>query len=104
MERAVKCKLFLYADDSALIIVDRHVETLQKCLNQELNSLNSWLIDNRLSLHIGKTEAILIGSKHNLKQASSLNLIHNNTKIASVTYLERNLINLFLVKKWLKKF
>ena len=47
------------------------------------------MVDNRLSLHLGKTEAILFGSKRKLKN-KKLNIVCNNTQIASktsVTYL-----------------
>ena len=40
-------------------------------LSRELESCKKWLIDNKLSLHLGKTEAILFGSKIKLKRANS---------------------------------
>ena len=37
-------------------------------LGQELESCSKWLVDNKLSLHLGKTESILFGSKRKLKK------------------------------------
>ena len=61
------CKLMLYADDSALLVSGKDVNTIQSTLSRELESLNDWLCDNRLSLHLGKTESILFGSPQKLK-------------------------------------
>ena len=55
---SVKCKLLLYADDSTLIVSGSDP------LSIELNSCRQWLIDNKLSLHLGKTESILFGWKN----------------------------------------
>lgn len=47
-------------------------------------------MDNKLSLHLGKTESILFGSKHRLKKCSSLNVSCKGVAVAptsSVTYL-----------------
>ena len=56
MESAVKCKLILYADDSALLGYRKDVKVIQETLGKELCALSSWLvINNKLSLHLGKT-------------------------------------------------
>jgi len=59
----VKCKLLLYADDSALLVSGDDISLIEKMLVNELNSVSKWLIDNRLSIHLGKTESILFGTK-----------------------------------------
>ena len=63
MPAAVKCKLLLYADDSALLVSGSDVSEIEKTLGNELDSVSKWLIDNRLSIHLGKTESILFGTK-----------------------------------------
>ncbi|CAL4130302.1 unnamed protein product, partial [Meganyctiphanes norvegica] len=40
-------------------------------LSKELESCRQWLIDNKLSLHLGKTEAIIFGSKRKLSKIKS---------------------------------
>ena len=69
---AVKCKLLLYADDSALIVAGNNTEEIQHSLSRELESIREWLIDNKLSLHLGKTEAILFGSKRKLNKNQTI--------------------------------
>ena len=61
MEIAVQCKLLLYADDSALLIPGRNLKDIEKQLSRELSCITEWLVDNKLSLHLGKTESILFG-------------------------------------------
>ena len=63
MPVSVQCKLLLYADDSALLVEGKDPNLIAETLSNELNSCRHWLIDNKLSLHLGKTEAILFGSK-----------------------------------------
>ena len=56
---AVNCKLLLYADDSALIVPGKDVKEIEIQLTKELKSISNWLTDNKLSLHLGKTESIV---------------------------------------------
>ena len=66
MPEAVKCKLILYADDSALLVAGKNCAIIQQRLSSELESIWEWLIDNTLSLDFGKTESIVFGSKRRL--------------------------------------
>ena len=40
---------------------------------EDLNCLTQWLIDNKLSLHLGKTESILFGSPQKIKCCLEIN-------------------------------
>ena len=53
----------------------------------ELGSCSKWLVDNKLSLHLGKTESILFGSKKNLKKTKDFSVICNVNNQKSVKYL-----------------
>ena len=53
-------------------------------LSRELSSCRNWLIDNKLSLHLGKTEAILFGTRYNLNHVNSFEVICNNEVIQNV--------------------
>ena len=66
MAAALKCKLSLYADDSALVYSGSSPEAVAQFLSGELDTCQKWLVDNRLSLHLGKTECILFGTKRRL--------------------------------------
>ena len=63
-----ECKLMLYADDSAILYSHKDPRVISERLGQELEPCSKWLVDNKLSLHLGKTESILFGSKRKLKK------------------------------------
>ena len=81
MPMSVKCKLLLYADDSTLIISGSDPKVIANTLSFELNSCRQWLMDNKLSLHLGKTESILFGSKRKLRKITSFEVKCNNEVI-----------------------
>ena len=63
MSAVVKHKLLLYAHDSAILVAGQNIAQVESLLSRELETVSEWLIGNKLSLHIGKTESILFGSK-----------------------------------------
>ena len=69
-----ECKLMLYADDSAILFSHRDPNYISSKLGHVLESCNEWLVDNKLSLHLGKTECILFGSKRKLSSACDFNI------------------------------
>ena len=110
MPISLKCNLLLYADDSALMVSGSDPKQIEKTLSDELKSCRQWLIDNKLSLHLGKTEAILFGTKRRLRKVESFevmcdgNIIQN---VKSVKYLgiqlDEDLAGESIVKEILKK-
>ena len=50
---------------------------LEEILKRELESVSEWLAENRLSLHLGKTESILFGSNKRLAKCKELNITCN---------------------------
>ena len=104
------CKLLLYADDSALIVSGSDPNEIAELLTTELNSCRQWLIDNKLSLHLGKTEAILFGSNKKLRKVNTFEVKCNNVvidQVKSVKYLglqlDANLSGTSIVTAILKK-
>ena len=73
IEAAVDGDRLLYAYDSALLIRRKNIIDIEEKLCEELTKLNVWLIDNKLSLHLGKTEYILFASNRKLKHQVFLN-------------------------------
>ena len=80
MKAAVNCELLLYADDSALLVSGKDVVNIESLLSEELSNVGNWLVDNKLSLHLGKTESILFASKVKLGK-SPMNVKCKDTKI-----------------------
>ncbi|CAL4138853.1 unnamed protein product, partial [Meganyctiphanes norvegica] len=84
MPISVKCKLLLYADDSALIISGSDPKQIAESLSKELDSCRQWLMDNKLSLHLGKTESILFGTRRKLKRVESFEVKCGNEIVMHV--------------------
>ena len=44
---------------------------LQAILNSDLNNIHQWIVANKLTLNVGKTEYMIIGTRQKLKNFSS---------------------------------
>ena len=66
MKAAVKSEVLLYADDAVHLVSGKDVSEVEKTLSMEFEAVSDWLCENRLSLHLGKTQSILFGSKKRL--------------------------------------
>ena len=108
MKVAVKCKLLLYANDSALLASSSDVSEIKKILKREVESVSEWLAENRLSSDLGKTESILFGSNKRLAKCKELNITCNGIGPGSeVTYpavtLDQNLSGSSMITKIISK-
>ncbi len=81
----MSCKLLLYADGSVLLVSGKNLKDISNTLTKELQSCGKWLVDNKLSLHLGETEVILSGSKRKLKNAQDFEMKCNGVSIQSVS-------------------
>ena len=45
MPTAVKCNLFLYADDSCLVFQSKNVKDIKKQLNEDFEIISDWFVD-----------------------------------------------------------
>ena len=54
-----KLTFYLFADDTNLLYADKNLKSLETIVNCELNKVVVWLIANKLSLHIKKTNYII---------------------------------------------
>ena len=50
------CNLVIYVDDSAIMFAHKNHEVISQKLSNVMESCSNWLVDNKLSLHLGKTE------------------------------------------------
>ena len=88
------CKLLLYANDSTILFSHKDPKVISEKLGKVLESCSSWLVDNKLSLHLGKTESILFGSKRKLSKVENFQIKCNEQAIEStkqVKYLGLNI-------------
>ena len=66
--------MLLYADDSAILYSNTDSRVMSEKLGLELEMCSKWIVDNKLSLHMGKTKCIIFGSKWKLRKISNFQL------------------------------
>ena len=88
MNISLNCRLSLYADDSALLFSHNDVNVIADRLSCELSSCKRWLVDNKLSLHVGKTECLLFGTKGKLKRVGSFLVYCDGTLVDRVSHVK----------------
>ena len=57
----------LYADDTCLILQDESISNLKYKIKGEINAVNKWMIANKLTLNMSKSNVIIIYSNKNGK-------------------------------------
>jgi len=81
--------LNLYADDMELHCSNVDLSCVESDLQQDLQSVNSWLCVNRLTLSVKKSNVMLIGSCQKLKGADLHVTVDGKqlSRVSSVKYL-----------------
>ena len=75
----------LFADDTNLIVAGVSIQEIESNMNRDLAHVNEWLLANKLSLNVVKTEFILIGSAQKLNSiVIQPNIEINQVKINQV--------------------
>ena len=92
VSQAVKCNLFLYADDTCLFCQHKDINEIEKQLNKDFESVCDWFVDNKLSIHfgVGKTKSLLFTTKFKIKKVRKLNVKYGDIQIkqhSKVKYL-----------------
>ena len=60
----------MYAGDRSMSYSSKNIEELNETLKSDLDSLKQWLEGTKLSLNVIKTQAMVLGSRPNLKKIS----------------------------------
>ena len=68
------CKLILYADDSAIMFAHKNHGVISQKLSNVIESCSNWLVDNKLSLHLGKTECVLFCPRRKLRSITNFHV------------------------------
>jgi len=90
LHNAVKfCELNSYADDMKLHYSDVDLSCVESNLQEDLQSVNSWLCVNRLTLSIKKSNVMLIGSCQKLRNNDLRVTVDGKqlSRVLSVKYL-----------------
>ena len=68
MKATVKCKLILYADDSALLVSGKYVVNIEQALSRELKAVNEWLEETVYLYTYEKLNLLFLGQKEFAKR------------------------------------
>ena len=55
----------LYANDTCLILQHENISGLKKIVKEEICAVNNWMIANKLTLNMSKSNVVLINAKNN---------------------------------------
>ena len=88
-----KGKALMFADDTTIFFQYKRLSELTSTANTQLKNVNEWLIANKLSLNITKTNYVIFQTPHCKQTTKQLNIILNNHA------LQRNSDTKFLLKK-----
>ena len=68
---------------SAILFAHQDPNLVSQKVGKVMESCSTWLVDNKLSLHLGKTECKIFGSKTKLKRVNSFSVRCGDHNIAS---------------------
>lgn len=74
----------LFADDTNLTVAGNTVDEIELAMNEDLDCIKEWLLANKLSLNVAKTEFIVIGANKKLKS------LNNNQPSIKIVRLRSN--------------
>ena len=80
MPMAIKCNLFLYADDTCPVFQRKNDKDIEKQLNEDFSNISHWSVDIKLIIHFVKyqTLSIRFAFKRNIKKFPKLDIVNNN--------------------------
>ena len=87
-----KCKVILYADDTALLYSHTDSQQVETVLNQEIKNVTEWLNQNKLTLNTKKPQTMIVGnrSRKNNKQLLEIKVNEETVQqIPEFKYLSR---------------
>ena len=76
-----KSSMILYADDAILMTSGTDIEEVKCTLTSALSKCHHWLSNNKLVIHSGKTETILLTSRRKKHLISNLYSITREMKL-----------------------
>ena len=74
-------KFILFADDTTVFFTDKNIETLTVTLNIEIDKVSNWLIANKLTINIKKTNLLIFKSRQKKLMKQNLDIKIKNQSI-----------------------
>lgn len=71
-----KCKLYMYADDVVLLFSHRDIETCRRILQDELNLVVKWSLENNMYINGEKTKVMYFRTPHMVRKNFNEVILH----------------------------
>ena len=85
----------MYADDTSISFLANSIPVINERINEDLDSVRTWLAANKLSLNVAKTHCLIIGSGQKLKN------IQQNTAVKPSLVIGRETVSMIKDTKYL---
>ena len=85
MQIVKNCKIAMYADDTVLYLSHPDFEVASRELQEDLDSLNKWCLENNILANTDKTKLMVFGSPSILKKIPPLEIKLGSTPVKEVT-------------------
>ena len=79
------CLVDLYADDSTFHILGKNKSEIEHKLQSDANETDDWSIRNKSPIHYGKSNTMILGSRHKIQQAGQLNITIGDIQLNPVS-------------------
>ena len=63
----------MYADETSISFSSKSITEINEAVNSDMKRLQTWLVGNKLSLNVAKTQSMILGSLSNLKKHHMVN-------------------------------
>ena len=83
-----RCKVVMYAGDTALFIANRDRKVIEAVLQNELNIINNWFTDNELFVNCTKTKVMIFGSKQRFVRIDNPVLSLSGTSLELIYFVK----------------
>ena len=76
--KSTSCNPRFFADDTCLILQDKQLSALNTKINNELNAITKWMVANKLTLNLSKSNIIIVNSTCDKKDRSLSHYLNAN--------------------------
>ena len=78
------CSIDTYADDTLIYVCHNDIVVIEKCLNEDLASLSTWLGRNLMKANVSKTKTMVLGTSTRISRIRDVNITMNGIAIERV--------------------
>ena len=78
-------QIHMYADDSTQEVIGQTINEVENKLNEDFEQVALWMANHKLTLHVGKTKAQLIGTTRKVNSNTQLKITYQGKAVEQVS-------------------